>query len=133
MKTDITNKNDIIRLVNAFYEKIKLNPILSHYFTEVVRVNWERHLPIMYDFWENTIFYTGNYNGNPMRMHQGINRRHQFATTDFKEWLRLFTETVDEFFEGEKAELIKQRAHSIATIMQIKIIYPQTESKNNEN
>jgi len=39
----------------------------------------------------------------------------------FQKWLLLFTETVDQLFEGEKAELAKQRATSIATVMQIKM------------
>jgi hypothetical protein len=30
---------------------------------------------------------------------------------------------VDQLFEGEKAEQAKQRATSIATVMQIKIVY----------
>ena len=33
----------------------------------------------------------------------------------------LFNETVDELFEGENAELIKQSAKSISTVMQIKM------------
>jgi hemoglobin len=39
----------------------------------------------------------------------------------FQRWTELFTATVDEMYKGEKAELIKQRAMSIATVMQIKI------------
>ena len=38
-------------------------------------------------------------------------------------WLQLFTSTVDELFEGEKAELAKQRAMSIATVMQLKLLH----------
>jgi len=38
-----------------------------------------------------------------------------------QQWIKLFNEKVDEIFEGEKAEWIKQRAGSIATVMQIKI------------
>ena len=41
----------------------------------------------------------------------------------FDHWLMLFTTTVDDLFEGEKAEQTKQRATSIATVMQIKIIH----------
>jgi len=39
----------------------------------------------------------------------------------FDRWLLLFKSTVDENFDGEKAELAKQRAMSIATIMQLNI------------
>jgi hypothetical protein len=39
----------------------------------------------------------------------------------FERWTALFTDTVDEMFAGEKASLAKQRAISIAVVMQIKI------------
>ena len=35
----------------------------------------------------------------------------------FDRWLALFFENIDELFEGEKAEDVKYRAYSIATIM----------------
>lgn len=122
MKHDIQNKKDIENLVNTFYEKVKKDSTISHFFTDVVKVNWESHLPIMYKFWENVVFYTGSYDGNPMEKHKEINLKSHISTEHFKQWTMLFNETVDELFEGEKADLIKQRALSIATVMQIKIL-----------
>lgn len=121
MKKDIVNRKDIEKLVNLFYDKVKQDKVISHFFTEVVNVDWEKHLPIMYRFWENVLFYTGNYNGNPMQQHLAIHAKHPFGIKDFTQWTKLFNETVDELFEGENAELIKQRAQSISTIMQIKM------------
>jgi hemoglobin len=43
-------------------------------------------------------------------------QKHHFDT-----WLRYFKATVDELFEGERAFLAKERATSIATVMQIKM------------
>lgn len=121
MKKDILNSKDIEKLVNKFYDKVKEDKVISHFFNEVVKVDWEKHLPIMYRFWENVLFYTGNYNGNPMQQHLAIHAKHPFSIKDFTQWTILFNETVDELFEGENAELIKQRAQSISTIMQIKM------------
>jgi hemoglobin len=56
MKTDIRNRKDIELLVNAFYDKIKTDGVIGFLFTEVAKVNWETHLPRMYDFWENILF-----------------------------------------------------------------------------
>ena len=39
--------------------------------------------------------------------------------------VRVIRQTIDEMFEGDNAELIKQRAFSVATIMQIKIVSGQ--------
>jgi hemoglobin len=122
MKKDITTRMDIELLVTTFYDKVKTDPVIGHLFTTIFKVNWERHLPVMYDFWENTLFYTGSYTGNPMESHRRLHRIFPLKEEYFKQWVTLFTGTVDELFEGEKALLAKQRAFSIATIMKIKIL-----------
>lgn len=125
MKNDIRDKQDIIQLVNTFYNKVKQDALIGHFFLEVVKVNWEKHLSKMYDFWDNVVFYTNNYAGNPMQVHKTIHGLHAFTGADFKQWYHLFATTVDELFEGENAALIKQRALSVATIMQIKMVAAQ--------
>lgn len=122
MKKDIENKNDIEKLVNSFYEKVKEDALIGFIFTDVVKVHWERHLPVMYDFWENSLFYTGNYMGNPMEIHRHLNKVIPLTNEYFSRWTQLFTSTVDELFAGEKATLAKQRAISIAAVMQFKIL-----------
>lgn len=122
MKKDISNRNDIAALVNTFYEKVKLSSI-GHFFDDVVKVDWEKHLPKMYDFWEGIVFGSSDYSGNPINTHKQVHSMHAFSKVDFEMWLRLFHQTVDEMYAGEKAELIKQRATSIATVMQLKVIH----------
>jgi hemoglobin len=122
MKKDIEYRNDIELLVRSFYEKVKADEVIGYIFNDIVKVHWEKHLPVMFDFWENVLFFTGGYNGNPMEIHQHLNRVAPLSTAHFKRWEKLFTETVDELFEGEKAVLAKQRALSISTVMQVKIV-----------
>ncbi len=122
MKRDIENRADIEILVNHFYEKIKTDPIIGYIFTDIAHVNWEKHLPLMYDFWENAIFYTGTYTGNPMQLHKHLHRVVNLKTKHFEQWNKLFISSVNELFEGDNANLIKQRAISISTVMQIKIL-----------
>jgi hemoglobin len=122
MKKDIGSKMDIELLVNSFYEKVKADDTIGRIFTEIVKVNWEKHLPIMYRFWENSLFYTGTYEGNPMEIHKHLHRAVPLSPEHFKRWTILFTSTVDELFEGKTATLAKQRAVSIATVMQVKIL-----------
>jgi hemoglobin len=122
MKKDISSRKDIILLVNTFYEKVKANPEIGPFFTDLMKVNWDKHLQVMYDFWDNAIFYSGKYSGNPLKKHQHLHSLSALTPGKFTAWLQLFTNTVDELFEGEKATLAKQRANNIATVMQIKII-----------
>lgn len=117
-KRDIKNRDDLKKLVDTFYEKVMQDDILKQFFQHV---DWEKHLPIMYDFWDNTIFHTGVYNGNPLNTHRKLSQRFPLKGEHFKRWELLFFSTVDELFSGINAELIKQRAASISTVMQYKV------------
>jgi len=122
MKKDIVHREDIELVINKFYERVLMDDLLPEFFTKVIQVNWKKHLPVMYAFWENVVFYTGGYEGNPLEIHRKIHAKSTLKKEHFDRWVKLFTQTVDEHFEGEKAELMKSKASSIATIMQIKII-----------
>lgn len=128
MNPDIRNRSDIELLITRFYERIKTDPVIGHYFTEVVKVNFEKHLPIMFDFWENILFYSGNYSGNPMAVHKHLHSLHPFTKGDFDHWLNVFQDTAHELFDGPNTDLILQRAQSIALTMQLKILHPHSFS-----
>lgn len=119
---DIESKDDIRILINTFYSKVRNNEAIGYIFNDVAKIDWESHLPVMYDFWESVIFHTGPYARNPMAVHKALHQQHPLTTAHFSEWLRLFKGTVDELFEGNNAELAKQRAESIATVMQLKFL-----------
>jgi len=76
----------------------------------------------MFDFWENVLFHTGSYSRNPIRVHSDLNMLTPLKREHFEEWLRLWHRTVNELYEGPNAERIKQRASSIATVMQVNIL-----------
>jgi hemoglobin len=117
MKRDIKNRKDIEKLVNAFYNTIKSDVIIGFLFTDVANVNWEKHLPIMYDFWENILFSTGNYNGSPIEVHKAIHKKSEMKSLHFEHWNTLFVASVDQLFEGPKADEIKKRALNISVVL----------------
>lgn len=121
MKKDITTRKDIELLVDKFYGKIQNDDKIGFIFTDIAKVNWEKHLPIMYDFFENMLFYTGSYTGNPMELHKHVNRLFPLTEAHFNRWNQLFSTTVDELFKGDTANLVKVRAMSISAVMQMKI------------
>ena len=123
IKKDIENRADIELLIDSFYDKVKPDPVIGFIFTDIMKINWQKHLPAIYSFWEYTILYTGNYSGNLMQIHRHINDITPLSSQQFKRWTDLFCATVDELFEGEKAILAKQRAFGISTTMQIKILH----------
>ncbi|MCX6182971.1 MAG: group III truncated hemoglobin [Bacteroidetes bacterium] len=122
VKRDIENRADIEALVNAFYLKVEKDDVIRHFFTDVVKLDWSKHIPVMYDFWESILLNTHNYKGNPMPAHVSLNEKSPMKKEHFDRWIQLFSATIDELFQGEKAEQAKTRALSIATVMQIKMI-----------
>ena len=121
MKRDIEQRSDIEDLVNRFYEKVKRDTTIGYIFTNVAKVDWQHHLPIMYAFWESMILNKNSYSGNPMAVHAKLNTQTPLIAAHFKQWLHLFTTTVDELFEGKKAELAKERAAGIAAVIEVKV------------
>ena len=122
---DIVSQDDIQVLVNSFYDKVKTSEI-GFFFEEIAKVNWEKHLPKMYIFWESVLFATVKFNGNPMGAHFPINEIIPMEKKHFEAWLKLWKETVDENFSGEMAESAKNKAENIAKLMSFKM---ETETK----
>ncbi|QNR85517.1 group III truncated hemoglobin [Pedobacter riviphilus] len=129
MKKDIHNREDIMLLVDSFYKNVALNQQIGPIFTDVAKVDWSHHLPKMYDFWESILFGKAIYKGNPMLSHFALNEQIPLQTEAFEAWKKLFFQTVDDFFVGPNADLIKQKAQSIADLMHFKINLPQSKIK----
>jgi len=120
---DIENRDHIEQLMRTFYAKAIPDPIIGHYFTRVIEMDLETHLPVIIDFWETVLFGVAKYKSNAIAVHQHLHDKSAFEDKHFEQWVQLFQSTVDELFEGDKAELAKQRALSIATVMKIKTIH----------
>jgi hemoglobin len=122
IKADIQTRSDIEILVNTFYEKVTGDATLGPVFTSKIPVNWNIHLRVMYQFWENAILFTGDYIGNPMLVHKNLHKKIGLDMEQFHHWVELFNQTVDELFEGKNAHLAKERAFNIAKTMELQII-----------
>ena len=121
MKRDIVERKDIDLLMKFFYDKLLADETISYIFTDVAKINIDEHLPVIADFWESVLLHKNVYHNNTMKIHLDLNNKSTLQKSHFETWLRYFTETLDELFEGNTALLAKQRAVSIATVMQIKI------------
>lgn len=111
---DILVRDDVKKLVDTFYDKVKADELIGPLFGHV---DWPHHLPIMYNFWSSMLLGDQTYRGNPLQKHLPL----PLERMHFERWLKLFTATVDENFAGEKADEVKMRAQSIAGIFQIRM------------
>ena len=119
---DIRDKADIKIFVDAFYEKVRVDPTIGPVFTaKIPNDNWSPHLERMYSFWHTILFGIPDYRGNPFAKHEElpIQARH------FERWITLLTETIDTLFAGEKAEEVKNESNENWRRFSSKIgIYP---------
>jgi hemoglobin len=122
LKKDIENRADLEKMLEAFYKKVFKDDLISHFFIEVVPLNLEMHIPVITDFWESVLLEGRGYRKNVMEIHLNISEKSRIEKAHLDRWVKIFSETVDEMFEGTKASLAKQRAVSIATMMNVKII-----------
>ncbi len=65
MKKDIANRADIQLLVDTFYNKVKADETIGYLFNDVANVNWEHHLPRMYDFGRTSCSRQGALKATP--------------------------------------------------------------------
>ncbi|MDY8134498.1 group III truncated hemoglobin [Aquimarina sp. 2201CG5-10] len=118
---DITSREDIAIIMDIFYRKALIHPEIGHFFTEVAKIDLEEHLPHITNFWEQQLFRKGGYKKNVLQIHKNIHLQKSLEIKHFDTWLSLFNATIDQNFIGEKANLMKTRALSIATVIQLKI------------
>jgi hemoglobin len=120
---DIESRDDLYKVVQLFYQKLFDDDEIKHFFVEFLdQENLDKHLNILVDFWDGVLFYSGSYSKNAMAPHIEKNKKIPFESKHFKRWIFLFRVSIDELFSGENSEVIKNRAQSIATVMQLKII-----------
>ncbi len=108
---DIKGLDDIKLMVDDFYNKVKMDELLSPIFFEYIPTDWQPHLEKMYLFWNAALFGEKGYVGNPFSKHVKLIT---VTPTHFERWLLLFHETIDTHFLGNMADDAKRRAGIMA-------------------
>lgn len=114
---ELKNIEDIKLMVDTFYDKVNEDDLLSPVFNDHVKIDWNKHLPIMYNFWNTILFNAGDYKGSPFQKHEEL----PVMKDHFDRWLLLFGQTIDELFVGHMADEAKKRANVIGITFWSKI------------
>ena len=122
IKNEILELEDVKLLVNTFYAKVRKDNLLAPVFNERIGDLWPQHMEKMYKFWQTILLKEHTYFGSPFTPHAMLPVGH----IHFEKWMELFTETIDELFDGEKAEEAKYRAGKMAEMFEYKIKYYQS-------
>ncbi len=111
---DIRTREDCERLVRAFYGRALDDPIIGWLFTDIAKLDLEKHVPQITAFWETVLLGAQSYSGGAFRPHVELHMKARLRRGHFERWLALWRETVDELFAGETAELAKEHALRVA-------------------
>ncbi|MGI9651121.1 group III truncated hemoglobin [Chryseobacterium sp. RLHN22] len=118
---NLESREDIELLVNSFYNKVIKDETIGFFFNDIVKVDWDKHLPKMYSFWETILFGQMSYKGNPMAVHFPINQMEAMEKRHFEKWLKLWKQTVEENFTGYNASMAITKSENIANLMAYKM------------
>jgi hemoglobin len=110
------NREHIETMVFKFYTKVLNDEMVGPFFIaklgdDIRSTYWKPHIELLVNFWSTMILQDESYHGNPMRPHFYIG---ELSHQVFKQWLKLFFETVDEVFIPRLGAEFKERAEMIA-------------------
>src|SRR4029079_12714657 len=114
---DLDSRSEIHDLVVRFYREIVFDELLGPVFGEVAEVDWSIHIPKLIDFWCRVLLGQRGYDGYILRAHQEVHAIEAFQPQLFDRWYLLFTETVDDGWEGPVAEAAKAHAARMAGVL----------------
>ena len=119
-KFDHVSEDNICRLVDAFYGKVRMHPELGPIFARAIPGDWQPHLTKMYAFWSSVMLTSGRYKGNPVARHLAVEG---IQPPLFEQWLALFDETCGELFDDRLRYEFGQKAARIAESLKLALFY----------
>jgi hemoglobin len=117
-KPDLDCRENIERFVDLFYQRMLADPQLAPIFVDVAEIDLEVHLPHIKDYWCKLLLGESAYQRHTMNIHRQLHGKRPLRAEDFQRWLAFFTATLEDNFQGERADRAGQVAASIAANMQ---------------
>ncbi len=109
----IETQHGIDNLVKRFYAKVQTDVLLGPVFNETAKVNWEKHIPLLCQFWRSIMLKTGEYHGHAYKKHELLGQLTDLNRTHLERWLELFEHEAYHCLPDTTAKLIIKRAHFI--------------------
>lgn len=114
---EIKNREDVFKLVNAFYAKIRKDELLGPIFNKhIPEDHWPKHIEHITDFWMGRLFGVIAFKGNPAEKHRQVDegQGYQIKKSHFDHWVNLWTETVTKQYNCKLADKAIMMAGRIA-------------------
>ncbi|GAA3084026.1 hypothetical protein GCM10010520_33440 [Rhizobium viscosum] len=111
MDADKLEENQILPVLERFYEKVRCDPALGPVFAVVA--DWSEHLQRLTEFWSSLMLTSGKYKGNPVAMH--LIHADKIEPAMFERWLAIWRETTNEMLPQVVAQEMQIKAGRIAS------------------
>ncbi len=121
MKKDIETRDDIAFLMNAFYAEAKTDEVIGYIFTDIAKLDFEVHIPVICDFWESVLLNNPVYKGNVMLKHIDLDKKVKLLPEHFDRWAEIFLEKTNTHFEGAITDELIKRVNLMKPFMQFKV------------
>lgn len=119
------SRDDIVCLVDAFYDKVQRDAVLGPVFNPVVH-DWSAHKERLVQFWTSVALGTREYRGNPMAVHRPL----AIDDSHFGRWLGLWRGTLTEVLAPEQAQEMYEHALRIGTSLRYGMGLDQSRLRN---
>lgn len=104
----------IDQFVDAFYERVLADPLLSPLFLDVAGIELSEHLPRIKAYWRKMLLGHKDYQRHMMRKHREVDARQPFENEHYERWLTLFEETLKTHPLGSSTERAAALARRVA-------------------
>ena len=108
------------RLVNAFYAKVRSDPLIGPIFNRAI-ADWPEHLDKLQCFWSSVMLSSGRYKGRPLPAH--IKHADANFPASFERWLAIWRETTGEMLDPQSAAALQEKAGRIAESLSLGISF----------
>ena len=120
MRHDGMTEESLRQLVNAFYAKVRRDPLIGPVF-EAAIADWPEHLDKLQSFWSSVMLTSGRYKGRPLPAH--IKHADAISAASFERWLAIWQETTDEMLDPRSAAALQEKAGRIAESLSLGISF----------
>jgi hemoglobin len=111
MTAPLLTEDDLTRVVDAFYARVREDALLGPIFDGAIQ-DWPEHLARLQAFWSSVMLTSGRYKGQPIPAH--VRHEAKITPATFERWLALWHATTSELFPPDAAAALQDRAERIA-------------------
>jgi hemoglobin len=110
----------IARLVDRFYEQVRLDPLLGPVFNAAVH-DWDEHKRTLVSFWSSVALRARSYRGDAMAVH----RMQPIRAEHFERWLALWRSTATACLDEASAAQMIEHAERIGRSLRLGLGLPE--------